>query len=235
MPLYELVLTQTYQNQQTINRWNYLMTGTPAAVIGAFALVKAFGAIYDAVHVPPEYPTDTPLDALSYMQSSLVSSQQITALNPYDPTDFYQTPFVVPYLGKASGNGVSPTVAIGFRTTQVRRDISRATKRFVGVTEEQISVGGALDISDGSRIADMAVAMTDPLSYDDEGNTLTFSPCVAGKEKYTIAQPPPKADTVAYRYYPTEAEQLDHLAVGIIWQPYANTRTQTSRQYGKGR
>jgi hypothetical protein len=235
MPLYEITLTETYQNQVTINRWNYLLTGTPAAVIGAFALVSAFGSIYDEVHVPPQYPTGTVLDALSYIQNAGVAMQQITALNPYDPTDFYQTPFVVPYVGRGADTGVSPTVAVGFRTTQVRRDISRATKRFVGVSESQVGQGGALDISNGSRINDVAIAMTNVLTYDDEGNTLSFAPCVVGKEKYTITQPSPKPPTVAYRYYPTEAEQLEHIAAGIIWQAYANTRTQVSRQYGRGR
>jgi hypothetical protein len=235
MPLYEVTLTQSYQNQQCVNRWNYLGTGTPAAVSMSFALAAAFGAIYDEVHIPPQYPTGTILDALIYIQHSGVSSQQLTVINPYSPTDFYQTPFVNPYNGLGSGDGLSPAVAIGFRSTQVRRDIARGTKRFVGVFESETGAGGLVDVSGGSRVNDVADRMTTPLTYDDEGNTLTFAPCIVGKERYNPETHLADPAGTAYRYYPVEADQLAKLAVGIIWQGYDHTRTQVSRQYGHGR
>ena len=68
--------------------------------------------------------------------------------------------------------------------------------------------------------------------YDDEGNTLTFTPIVCKKQKYAV----PDSDPVryAYRYFPTEAEQMDEIAEGVTWQAYTQTRSQTSRQYGRG-
>jgi hypothetical protein len=236
MPIYELTLTQTFENQVCINRWNYLMTGTPAAVSGSFALVSAAGAIYDEVHVPPQYPTGTLMDYIHAMQSTLVQYQEITCFNPYDPVDFYQTPFVPPYTGGFSGEANSPVLAIGFRSNVVRRDIRRATKRFVGVGEAFPGNGGSLDTSN-SILVNLEHKMSDTLTYDDEGNTLNFIPCVVGKEKYqtNTGHPTNEADRFAYKYYATEAEQLEHIAQGITWEVYDHVRTQVSRQYGRGR
>jgi hypothetical protein len=76
----------------------------------------------------------------------------------------------------------------------------------------------------------LASVMGDTLTYDDEGNTLTYTPCVVQKEKYTT---PSGKD--AYRYYATESAQAPHLAVGVAWEVYDTERSQVSRQYGHGR
>lgn len=235
MALYELVLQTRYREQVMVNRWNYVLTGTPASVTGSFALVSAVGGIYDLVAVPPGYPTGTLLDAISYLMTPGAVFDQITAINVYDPLDFYQLPFVSPYAGKAAGDGLSPAMAIGYRSTQVRRDIARGTKRFTGTPEAYNQNGGVIDISDGSRPSDVAELMTEVLSYDDEGNTLSFAPCVVSKQEYDPNPDEPEENHRAYRYYPTLAAQMAETAVGIIWQPYATLRTQVSRQYGRGR
>jgi hypothetical protein len=71
------------------------------------------------------------------------------------------------------------------------------------------------------------------ITYDDEGNTISFAPAIVGKEKYT--PDPLKPDRYAYRYYPTLAEQMEHVAQGFNWDVYNQVRTQVSRQYGRGR
>lgn len=71
--------------------------------------------------------------------------------------------------------------------------------------------------------------MSATLTYDDSGNTLTFTPCIAQKEEYTTPR-----GKKAYKYYPTEVAQAAHLASGIAWSYYPQTRTQGSRQYGRG-
>lgn len=235
MPIYEVALQMTYKGQQCINRWNYSMSGTPAAVTGSFALAFAFGAVYDTVAVPPGYPAGTILDALTYTMTDDGVFEQLTALNVYSVTDFYQTPFVPPYAGKATGEGMSPFTSVGYRTNVVRRDISRGTKRTTAVPEAFVGDGGTIDISGGSRAADVASRMTDVLTYDDEGNTLTFTPCVVSKQRYEVEVDGEPTGRFAYRYYPTEAEQLEHIAAGVTWSPYANVRSQVSRQYGRGR
>lgn len=234
MTLFEVTLSATFANQQIINRWNYIGGGTPAAVTPSFGLASAFGAVYDEVHVPPQYPTDSILAQISALVSDQVSFQQLTVINLYDPTDFYQTPFVPAYNGTQNVDSLSPAVAYGFRTNQVRRDVARATKRFAGVTENRVTNQGQIVSAQYADFDLLATRMTDVLEYDDEGNTLTYTPAVCGKLKYSPPSPPAKAGAVAYKYYATLAEQIAHTASGVTWEAYRTTRTQTSRQYGHG-
>ena len=226
--LYELTLFTSYFNQLCINRWNWLMTGTPAAALGSVALVNAFGAIPTA----GVFPSGSIFAAIKGLLSNSVIFTQINARALYDVVDFYETPFPANTFGAVTGDSGSPVDAYGFRTNRVRTDIRRATKRFVGVAESQISTGGSLNSSAIAAVADLATKMSTNLSYDDEGNTLTFTPVVLKKEKYTV----PGSDPVryAYRYFPTEAEQLDEMAEGVTWEAYTTVRSQTSRQYGRG-
>lgn len=230
MPIMELVLEQTFANQQIINRWNYLASGTPASVSFSFGLVSAFGAIESA----GVYPVGGVLNLLLACQTTTVVSVQIGVRDVYSNTDFYELPFLVPANGQAAGEALSPTSAMGFRTNRTRTDIRRGTKRFVGVSE---NVNGAAGVLAGAfvdgNMTNLANAMSDTLEYDDEGNTLTFQPIICGREKYSPSGNP--AGPFAYKYYDTEAEQLDHIMTSIIWSPYPEVRTQTSRQYGRGR
>lgn len=232
MALYEVILNQNYYGQNCVNRWNYVSTGTPAAVSGSFALASALGAIYDLVAVPPAYPDDTLIAALVALQSESVSFTQLTVLNPYDPIDFYQTPFDPALIGDVGSDGESPAVSYGFRTNVVNRSIRRGTKRFVGVAETGILGGGVLSDPALALCATVAEKMSETLSYDDEGNTLSFAPAICSKEKYTVDGSSPAR--YAYRYYSTLSAQLVRTALGINWEAYEQTRTQTSRQYGRG-
>lgn len=235
MAILEVTLTGTYFNQQTINRWNYVSTGIPAAVSLSYALAFAFGAVYDEVHIPPQYPTDAPLGVIAANFGDAWDWQQLTVLNVYSVTDFYQTPFVNPYGGQVAGNNMSPTAAAGFRTNQVRRDVARGTKRFPGLLETQVGAGGILEAVTQTALQAVADSMSATLSYDDEGNTISFAPAVCGKQEYDPNPTEPSRNHRAYKYYATESEQLAHTAVGVVWQAYAQQRTQNSRQYGKGR
>lgn len=229
MPIMEITLEGTFASQQIINRWNYLASGTPSAVSFSFALVSAFGAIEDG----GSYPSGTVIDNIRLMVSSQYSFTQSLAKDVYDPVDFYQAPFIPSLAGAVAGESNSPVMAYGFRTNRTRLDIRRATKRFAGVVETEAFSGGVIDSTfvDG-EMANLASIMSQTITYDDEGNTLTFQPIVVGKEKYT---PNPLApEKVAYRYYETEAEQLDHIMTSILWEPYPRLRSQVSRQYGRG-
>lgn len=234
MALFEVVLQSTYQNQQIINRFNYVSAGTPAAVSQSFALTSALGAIWDSIAIPPGYPSGTLLAAISSAISSQVSFDFISVKNIYSVTDFYETPFLQPYNGGQTGDSLSPTVAYGFRSGRIRSDIGRGYKRFVGVTESNNNNGGNIHSNAlNGVLATLATRLGEVLSYNDEGNALTFTPCIVGKQRYVPN--PARPDRYAYRYYPTEEEQLERIATGIHWDPYPQTRTQTSRQYGRGR
>lgn len=232
MALLELTLQSTFQGQEVINRFNYISTGTPAAVSLSFALVSAFGCIYDPDGVPPGYPADTPFAAIRAIQSSSVSYDQVSAIDIYSVTDFYETPFLEPATGGRGGETLPSFAAIGFRTGRVRRDIRRGTKRFVGVAEGDTG-GGTYTTNFRPLLEAAALKLSEVLTYDDEGNTISFAPCIVSKQKYT--PDPLRPDRVAYRYYPTLEEQMQHLATGILWDYYPNVRSQTSRQIGKGR
>jgi len=228
MPIYEVILESNYAGQEIINRWNYVMSGTPAAVVGSFALASALGAIPSA----GVYPTGTMLAAIAGIMSTTAKFTLITVQNVYDPTDFYSTPFVPDYAGVQTGEGMSPATAVGYFSNRVTRDIRRATKRFAGITESWNGQGGVIVSGALTAIALVATKMGLTLTYDDEGNTLSFAPAVCSKEKYQSNEDPVR---YAYRYWSTEAVQLTHTAQGISWDYYPQLRTQASRQYGHGR
>lgn len=229
--LLELTLVQTYYNQQIINRFNYVASGTPASVSYSFALTWAFGAIADG----GVYPATGICKLLAVLQSAQVSFTGVTTLNVYSDTDFYSTPFNPVLNGAITGqDGMSPTMAYGFRTSRVRRDIRRGQKRFVGATESSIGAGGTVDTA-GANLVALKNALGATLTYDDEGNTLTFQPAVVKKQRYEVDDDP---DRIAYRYIRPidggkDAQLLD-TATGFSWEAYPQVRTQRSRQYGVG-
>lgn len=235
MAIFEVTLQGTYFNQMTISRWNYVSSGVPAAVSLSFALATAFGGVFELAAIPPAYPADSVLGLISANMGDAWDWAQLTVLDPYSPTDFYQTPFIPAYGGTRAGEQMSPAVAFGFRTNQVRRDVARGTKRLPGVPESAVTTGGLLETAWLGSMEDIAEKMSEILSYDDEGNTLTFSPAVCGKHQYDPNPPPATGNHRAYEYWETEAEQIAHTAVGVTWQPYTYVRTQVSRQYGHGR
>lgn len=222
MAIMELVLRQRYFGVEIVNRWNYVSGGTPAAASLSFALVSAVGAVALAA--------DSMIGEIRALQSTAVDFVDIEARNVYSTTDFYTRPFGTGINGQnAGGEALSPVMAYGFRTNRVRTDVRRGTKRFVGVVENDTTSGGNLSAAALDQMNIILGLMSDILTYDDEGNTLSFSPAVCGKEAYTT----PSGRT-AYRYYATEAAQLAMTAQGILWEAYDTTRSQTSRQYGRG-
>lgn len=232
MALYEVILNQNFFGNRCVNRWNYVSGGVPGSVSGSYALAFGFGAIYDAIAIPPAYPPNTVIGKLVGLQSQSVQFVQITVQNVYDPVDFYQTPFDPALTGFVSGDAESPALAYGFRTNVVNRDIGRGTKRFVGVTENADSNGGVIGSTGLALMDAVAEAMSAIIEYDDEGNALTFSPAVCSKERYDVPDSSPVRH--AYRYYGTLATQLAHTALGINWEVYSTVRTQATRQYGRG-
>jgi len=225
--LYELTMFGRFQTQNWICRWNYLSSGVPAAVSGSFGLMSAFGAIPAGA----VYPSTKLFFNLMRIASTDCAVDSITVRAPaeYAVEDFYERPFLTPYTGGSGALGSSPVLAFGWRTNRVRLDIARGTKRLPGVPETAMGTGGNIEAAVLTVMNEIAVLMSSNLTYDDEGNTVTYAPVVVQKEEYTT----PRGKR-AYKYYPTLEEQLDHVAQGIQWQPYTQVRTQVSRQYGRG-
>lgn len=227
MPLYEVVLEQEFNGVQSINRWNYMGSGTPAAVTPSFALAKALG--FAATSATLE--AGTVGAALQGLQNLIVNFVQASVKAVYGDTDFYDAPFFTATHGIVGdgGTAISPVNAFGFRTNRVRQSIGRGYKRFVGVDESIIAGAGEITAPGLTAANAVAAAMSATLTYDDEGNNLTFIPVVVSKEKYTTP-----SGKEAYKYYPTELLQAPHVASGVLWTPYTVTRSQVSRQYGRG-
>lgn len=226
--LMEVTLNTTYFNQKCVNRWNYVASGTPAAVTYSFALISIMGFL----------PTTTTLtaDTIGGLLQALTSPglffNSIIARSVYIDDDFYDSPFLADThgLSASSGESVSPMTSFGFFSSRVKQSINRGYKRFAGLMEGDITNGGLLTSTRLTAQQALAEAMSETLTYTDEGNSLSFVPCVVQKEKYPV----PDSDTEAYRYYPDPAEQLAHTAQGISWTSYESVRSQVSRQYGRG-
>lgn len=228
MAILELLVQQVYYNQLVINRFHYVMSGTPAAVTPSYALVAAAGYL---PQTPPDtkFATNTLADAHQDIVSADLGFVATYARNLYSVTDFYEVPYPAGYIGDQTGDSLSPTAAYGFFSSRVRTDIRRGMKRFCGVAEPRVTGGGNIVSGFYASLQNMADKMSATLTYDDEGNTLTFVPAVLGLQEYTTP-----AGKRAYRPYPTESAQLLNTAQGVAWQYYTQTRTQTSRQYGRG-
>lgn len=229
--LMEVVLAQLVLGVPTINRWNYIGNGTPAAVSMSFALSSAFGA-FPLGGSPSLFPPDTVLARLQALQSTGVTFTALAVKNVYSTTDFYETPFNSGVAGSVgTGELEAPEITYPFKTNIVRTDIGRGRKSFTGVAESVVGTGGVFNSAAGSLPFLLAEAMSEVLEYDDEGNTLTFSPAIVHREKYQT-EPPAMgvAAKYAYRYYEDEAEQLTWVASGVTWFAAPKTGTQNSRK-----
>lgn len=230
MPLYEVVVESNYFNQECINVFNYLSSGESAATLKSLLLIKAMGFIPDN----GVYPTGKIFHNLRQLQSANVSYIQVTCRDVYSNIDFYENPYVTNPTGAISNSdGMSPTSAYGLRTNRTRNDVRRGQKRFVGVVESGSGPGGVIPAGTLGTLATLATSMSAALTITDEGNTVTFNPVVVAKEKYEVEGSDPAR--FAYRYYPTFAAQSQRIMSGILYDPYATIRSQTSRQYGRGR
>ena len=231
--IYEATLETEFYNQICINRWNYRMSGTPAAVLGSFGLASAMGftnILPDGSFAPP-----TLAQQLQGIMSDQVTFRILTVRALYSNTDFYEVPFVGDIDGFDVAESMSPALAWGFYTSRTRTDVRRATKRFVGIPEYRVGGGGVLTAGALTVAGTLAERMSATLTYTDEGNTLSYAPVVCGKQRYNVDTQQPDPNGTAYRYYPTLSAQNEHTADSVIWAPYTTVRTQTSRQYGKGR
>lgn len=229
MALYEITLEQSYYGQQIINRWNYQSGSIPSGSSGSLLLIAAMG--FSVNGATPALDATTIAGKLKALQVAAAEFIQVIAKNLYSVTDFYTYAFPPGTHGTVAGvDGLSPTAAWGYTTDRTRADIRRGQKRFVGIPESQVSGGGELDPASLSTYQALGDAMAAPVSGDASGSPVTFTPYVFGRQKYTA---PSGHD--AYRYYATESEQLDHIALITAFALKQETRTQVSRQYGRGK
>lgn len=228
MPLYEITLEQSYAGQQVINRWNYQSGEAPAGISGAFKALVGMGFTPDTDIEP--FGEDTIAAKLQFLQVDDVIFVQAIAKNIYSVTDFYTYAFPPNTTGAQAGtDGLTPVDAFGYTSNRTRSDIRRAQKRFVGIPESLVGNLGKFTTESLATYQDLGDTMADPNVVPAGTGSMTFTPYVFGRVAYTT----PSGKT-AYKYYDTEAEQLDHIALITAFDFKEEVRSQTSRQYGRG-
>lgn len=226
MTFLEVSLFATYSGQRCLNVFNVVTLDEPAVISPAYGAAQAMGFVPDEVG----FPADLFFDKLVENVSNNVVFNQIRVKDPYDVTDFYSQPFPAGTTGAAAGESMSPAMAFSLFSNQTRLDIAAGQKRFVGVPEAATGNGGVLTGGALGEWAEVADVLSAPMTYDDEGNLLSYRVVVAKKEEYVAPSGKP-----AYKYFPTLEEQMDNIATGLLWTPREYVSTQTTRQYGKGR
>lgn len=227
MPVMSLKLDRRYNGQQCISEYNYVASGVPASVTLSFALASAFGVI-DTAGV---YPLDTPFGTLRAFQTTDVRYVEAIVKDLYSNIDFFTTPFLANTFGQASNasGGLPNYQAVAMRTNRIRSDIRRGQKRYEGLAEAHVSSFGVIEAATMTAIESHAAELSQTLTYDDEGNTITFVPCVISLKK-NLTDP----DQGPYIKWPTVEEQMSHLASGVVWEALSQTTTQNSRKAGRG-
>src|SRR5205085_3175563 len=110
-------------------------------------------------------------------------------------------------------SGMSPTIAAGFASDRTRSDIRRAQKRFVGITEATVTGGGVFENTAAANWQALGDTMADVNVVPAGVGSVQFTPYVFGREKYVVEE----SGKDAYKYYETEAEQLEHIALITQW------------------
>lgn len=225
MALYEVVLRQRYFSQLIVNVFDYLTPSGVGITPNALELLTLMGFI--PAGDPLEFPADTIAANLQAVQNASVEFLSVEARELYSVSDFYEAAYSPPLVGtRVSGQASPPFVSYGLYTARVRLDIRRGFKRFVGASEGDVSDGGLIV----SGMMTLLTALADSMSENLEGFSAFYHPAVISREKVID----PEDGKVSYQLYADESEQEEHTAEPLVWTPYAEVRSQVSRQYGRG-
>lgn len=221
MALFQVTVQQVYLQQQVINRFTYQSNSTPAAVSLSFGLFSAFSGAAGNVGV---------VNAMRSIQSVALVYANIEVRNLYSETDFYSTAFNSGVTGgDSTGDAGASFLAAKYTSSRTRLDIRAGTKSFAGITESAVGPGGVWVGNYIPLLDSLKAALGQALSYTDEGEALTYTPVVLGRELY-----PTSTGTEAYRYYPTLAQQEQFVAGAGVWSYAPRVTTQNSRKVGRG-
>lgn len=218
--LMEVKVFQRYNEQACVTTLNFLFTGTTAAVSKSFAAVAALGFV---AGITPEVG-DLFGNWKAAVSSELIFTE-ILARDVYSTTDFYTLPLSTDNAGSQTGEAMTNFSALAVQTNRVRADIRRGSKRLAGATEGMTEEFGVLTAAQLNLMGNLCGDLSSVVTYDDEGNTLSFTPVVVSKELYT-----PTSGKPAYRYYETFLLQEPHLAIGVLWSAKMTLTSQNSRK-----
>lgn len=216
MAFYSLVFTGTVYGQQCQNQYNYMSESIGGVSGGATELRGLFGS-----EVTPY------LRAAWRGDASQFTLDTVYIVDVYDATDFIEYTYPVGWTGlrTLSGPAVPPFVAYSYRTVRWSVGRNRGYKRYAGICEDDVS-GNTYDPG-GTIVTDIELALADVLV----GALATYSPTIAGKEKYI--PDPEEPLKYAYKYWDSESVQRSKSSGVIPWLGYRLT-TQRSRIAGQG-
>lgn len=223
--LYDVTVIADFNGTEIVNHYNYLGDVNDADSGDAFGLASAMGY----VPVAGVFPDGTLADEIATLTSNGLQWHQIIVRNVYDPTDFVELPFVPVAPGLGSGDVEAGFVAFGCRSNRVRTDIGRGYKRFAGVNESAVNSFGELTSGAKTQLEVIAGKIQAVITFEEGAITNTYKPVIVGKEKIIV-----EGEPVKYRYYTSLEAQLDHIALGTVWEAYDHVRSQVSRKIGQG-
>lgn len=128
--------------------------------------------------------------------------------------------------GSNAGDPMPPFNAYGLRTTRTNGNIRRGQKRFPGVVETA-QVSGELVSTALTQLTTLGQELTEELTYELEGDSITFSPVTVKRVPYVT-----EGGNDAYRWPETPLEAVYTQIVD--WQPNPNVTSQVSRKIGRG-
>lgn len=233
--IFEVTIKSRYFQQECLNVMHYLWNGEGSDTVGqASALVAAMG--WTGWTIADNYPADSFAEAWQSISHTSVIFESVLARNIYSSTDFYEWLFLLggsSNAGTAVGTAASPAFAYGFKSSKTRFDIKRGARRMVGVSETNMEAGGVLSAGAMTVLDDVAVKFG---AIYDAGEGNTFSPAICKKNRVPVLDGEGEpTGRFKYVFFTDPAVQVANSAFPVTWQAVNTARTQTSRQYGRGR
>jgi len=231
----EVALSCRWNNQITDNVFNFLWDGvgdSPGNL--SVALMGQLGwSNWDVGE--DSYPDGSFAQAFKQLVSVGLLFDIVTVRDVYSTTDFYEWTFPIPgnaSQGSQSSGKASPTLAFGFKSSKTRTDIKRGAKRFPGVVLGQLSDGGTFTAPTLTYMAGLATAMSNVLTAPGSTN---FLPAICKKDRVPVMSGGEPTGTFKYVYFTDSTEQVANTAAPVVWDLVTTQRTQTSRQFNRGR
>lgn len=231
--LLELTLQSRFAGQIFLNRFNYVWDSASPSPGGlSQKLIEATGV--QTITSGGTYTENTLIYAIQRILHTTCTFEIMTARDVDNVFDIAEFLFPTGSLGQGfhTGESAPPFMAMGFRSSKSRSDIKRGAKRFSGLPGDFLSnagifTGTALNLGD-----DVAAAMSSPLS-DGEGTD--FLPAVTHKKREQVIEGTTPTGKFKYVYWGDPDLNVQNSMYPVSWGVGETARSQTSRQYGRGR
>lgn len=231
--LLELTLQTRFAGQIFLNRFNYVWDEvSPSPDNLAQKLIDATGV---NTYAGGEYEGNTLIWAIKAMLHQLCTFEIMTARDVDNVFDIAEFLFPTGDAGQGSniGDAAPPFVALGFRTSKTRGDIKRGAKRFSGLGENVFGTSGTISSAYLSLGNQVAVELSRILP---DGGTGQFKPAVVHKKKVEVLNDDGgPTGRFKYVYWGDDDLNVQNSMFPVVFDLVTSIRSQTSRQFGRGR